>query len=132
MSLTSQKVCGHSITNMMKDVCYIAVYYYGCEVTKNAGKTSRVTSSFSGKWSTPTTTGPRPPPCGHFSFTATNNHQAVFFGGYQPGCGRVSDCYLMDFESMVCPEIIVVQNAHMNALSGWDRDDQVTMIQSLQ
>ena len=71
----------------------------------NAGKASRVTSPSSGKWSTPTTTGPRPPPCAYFSFTAINNHQAVLFGGRQPH-SRVSECYLMDFESMVRPEII--------------------------
>ena len=97
---------------MMKDVCYIAVYYYGCEgyLTKYVGKIRTcVTSPSSGKWSSPVTTGPRPPPCSSFSFTAINNHQAVLFGGGQPGHGgRVSDCYLMDFESMVCSEIIVV------------------------
>ena len=57
-----------------------------------------------GKWSSPPTTGPRPPPCSNFSFTAINNHQAVLFGGYQPGCGQVNDCYLLNFESMVCSE----------------------------
>ena len=48
------------------------------------------------------------PAGGGFSFTAINNHQAMLFAGVQQGRGRVSDCYLMDFESMVCPEIIVV------------------------
>ena len=83
------------------------VYYYGCEgyLTKYAGKIRTcVISPSSGKWSSPPTTGPRPPPCNHFSFTAINNHQAVLFGGRQPH-GRVSDCYLMDFESMVRPEM---------------------------
>ena len=111
MCLPSQKVCGDSITYMMKDVGYIAVYYYGCEgyLTKYAGKKRTcVTSPSSGKWSSPPTTGPRPPPCAYFSLTAINNHQAVLFAGGQPKRGRVSDCYLMDFESMVCPEIIVV------------------------
>ena len=59
------------------------------------------TSPSTGKWYSPPTTGPRPPPCAYFSFTAINNHQAVLYGGYQPGHGKVSDCYLMDFESMV-------------------------------
>ena len=56
-----------------------------------------------GKWSSPPTTGPRPPPCSHFSFTAINNHQAVLFGGNQQG-RRVNDCFLIDFDSMVCPK----------------------------
>ena len=69
---------------------------------------------FTGKWSFPPTTGPRPPPCSFFSFTAINDHQAVLFGGNQlrpPGVfgvrsqgSRVNDCFLMDFESMVCSE----------------------------
>jgi len=58
---------------------------------------------FTDKWSSPPTTGPRPPPSTQFSFTAINNHQAVLFGGRQPH-GRVNDCYLMNFESMVRPE----------------------------
>ena len=57
-----------------------------------------------GKWSSPPTTGPRPPPCYFFSFTAINDHQAVLFAGKQPRRRRVNDCFLMDFESMVCPE----------------------------
>ena len=66
-----------------------------------------VTSPSTGKWSSPPTTGPRPPPCSNFSFTAINNHQAVLFGGGQPGRGsRVNDCYLMDFASMVWPDTL--------------------------
>ena len=70
---------------------------------------------FAGKWSSPPTTGPRPPPCSFFSFTAINDHQAVLFGGNQPRPptvfeatsqqgSRVNDCFLMDFESMVCSD----------------------------
>ena len=57
-----------------------------------------------GKWSIPTTTGPRPPPCTAFSFTAVSDHLAVLFGGKQPD-GRVSDCYTMNFKTMVCPQV---------------------------
>ena len=57
-----------------------------------------------GKWSSPPTTGPRPPPCFFFSFTAINDHQAVLFGGNQPGHRVVDECYLMDFQTMVCWE----------------------------
>ena len=56
---------------------------------------------FAGKWSSPTT-GPRPSPCYLFSFTAINNHQAVLFGGNQPGHHKVDDCFFINFESMVC------------------------------
>ena len=59
-------------------------------------------SPSAGKWSSPTTTGPRPPPCSNFTFTAVNHHKAVYFGGYQPGRGgRVNDTYVIDFETMV-------------------------------
>ena len=54
-----------------------------------------------GQWSSPPTTGPRPPPCSFFSFTAINNHMAVMFGGYQPGHRRRNDVYIIDFWSMV-------------------------------
>ena len=55
-----------------------------------------------GKWFSPTTTGPRPPPCAYFTFTAINGHQAVMFGGSQAGRGSVNDLYIIDFSSMVC------------------------------
>jgi len=61
-------------------------------------------SPSAGKWSIPTTTGPGPPPCSYFSFTAINDHQAVLFGGRQSD-GRVSDCYLINFVSMVSPGV---------------------------
>ena len=54
-----------------------------------------------GKWSNPTTTGSRPPPCAYFSFTAVNSYQAVLFGG-NGSAGYVNDCYLMNFNTMVC------------------------------
>ena len=63
----------------------------------------KTTLIFAGKWSSPLTTGSRPPPCSSFSFTSINNHQAVLFGGNQQG-RRVNDCFLIDFESMVCPK----------------------------
>ena len=65
-----------------------------------------------GKWSIPTTTGPRPPPCSYFSFTAINGHQAVLFGGRQSD-GRINDCYLIDFASMVSLEVQLCNNSLM-------------------
>ena len=65
-------------------------------------------TSTADKWSSPSTTGQRPPPCAYFSFTAINDHKAVLFGGFHVklGYGTVSnDCYLINFESMVCPAI---------------------------
>ena len=58
-------------------------------------------SPSAGKWSSPPTTGPRPPPCAGFTFTAINKQQAVFFGGNQPPHGRVNDVYIIEFSSMV-------------------------------
>ena len=63
---------------------------------------------FAGTWSSPPTSGTRPPPCSSFSFTAVNNHQAVLFGGNQRG-HRIKDCFLIDFESMVCSKKRIIQ-----------------------
>ena len=53
------------------------------------------------EWSSPLTTGPWPPPCSNFSFTAINHHMAVLFGGVQPEHEAVDDVYIIDFQSMV-------------------------------
>ena len=53
------------------------------------------------EWSSPLTTGPWPPPCSNFSFTAINHHMAVLFGGVQPEHDAVDDVYIIDFQSMV-------------------------------
>ena len=59
-------------------------------------------SPSTGMWSSPPTTGPRPPPCSGFTFTAINKQQAVFFGGYLPEHKRRSDdVYIIDFSTMV-------------------------------
>lgn len=58
-------------------------------------------SPSAGEWSSPPTTGPRPPPCSAFSFTAINHHMAMMFGGSQPEQGKVNDVYIIDFRSMV-------------------------------
>ena len=54
-----------------------------------------------GKWSSPPTTGPRPPPCAYFTFTAVNQHLAVMFGGGNPKRGAINDVYIIDFSTMV-------------------------------
>jgi hypothetical protein len=51
----------------------------------------------SGTWSAPTVSGTIPPPCWGFSLTMINNHQAVLFGGNQPG----GDVYVLDLAQMV-------------------------------
>ena len=104
----------------------ITVFSYSCAVQYHAHNSALVCDIaqvllhepwgyilllFAGKWSSPPTTGPRPPPCYFFSFTAINDHQAVLFGGNQPGHHRdhrVNDCFLMDFESMVCLERLML------------------------
>jgi len=65
-----------------------------------------------GKWSIPKTNGPRPPPRAFFSFTAISDHLAVLFGGNQLGHGeRVNDCYVMNFETMVCTEVFCTNSS---------------------
>ena len=54
-----------------------------------------------GKWSSPQTTGKRPPPCSNFSFTIVDDHRAVLFGGFQGGKGTTKDVYILDLRSMV-------------------------------
>ena len=62
---------------------------------------SNTASPSAGNWSSPPTTGPRPPPSSGFTFTAISKEQAVLFGGYQPRCGVVNDVCIIDFSSMV-------------------------------
>ena len=79
-----------------------------------------------GKWSIPTTTGPRPPPCADFTFTAVSDHLAVLFGGYQPGRrSRVNDCYVMNLETMVCPEVFCQVWKSVQHMQG--RQKQITV-----
>ena len=83
--------------------CQLSVVYL-------ANKNSLSISLSAGKWSIPTTTGPRPPPCSNFTFTAVSDHLAVLFGGGRRGRTRVSDWYLMDFQTMVCTDVFCVQH----------------------
>ena len=59
-----------------------------------------------GVWSCPATTGEKPPPCAHFTFTAIDDRRAVLFGGYNAKeQGRMNDVYIIDLHSMVCVTI---------------------------
>lgn len=62
-----------------------------------------LTRSFtlSGKWSSPTVGGTRPPPCSYFTLTMIDDHHAVLFGGYQFGRGMTNDAYILDLIRMV-------------------------------
>ena len=56
-----------------------------------------------GVWSCPATTGEKPPPCSHFTFTAIDDRRAVLFGGEngeQQG-RRMNDVYIIDLLTMV-------------------------------
>ena len=55
-----------------------------------------------GVWSSPATTGERPPPCGWFSLTSIDHKRAVFFGGGNGEQGWMNDVYIIDLQSMVC------------------------------
>ena len=60
-----------------------------------------------GTWSSPPTTGDRPPPCSAFSFTTIDHHRAVLFGGRQEH-GRVNDIYILDLDTMVCCLLLIM------------------------
>ena len=55
-----------------------------------------------GVWSSPATTGERPPLCAYFSLTSIDHKRAVFFGGYNGEQGWMNDVYIIDLQSMVC------------------------------
>ena len=55
-----------------------------------------------GVWSSPATTGERPPPCAYFSLTSIDHKRATFFGGYNGEQGDMNDVYIIDLQSMVC------------------------------
>ena len=51
-------------------------------------------------WSSPETTGPRPPPCAAFSFTKVDLSRVVMFGGRQRH-QRVNEVHILDVKSWV-------------------------------
>jgi len=53
-----------------------------------------------GTWSSPETTGPRPPPCAAFSFAKIDLSRAVMFGGRQRH-QRVNEVHILDVKSWV-------------------------------
>ena len=55
---------------------------------------------FTGTWSSPEITGPRPPPCAGFSFTKVDLSRAVLFGGRQRH-QRVNEVHILDMENRV-------------------------------
>ena len=59
------------------------------------------TSSPSGVWSCPATTGEKPPPCAGFTFTAIDDRRAVLFGGVNGEHGKMKDVYIIDLQLMV-------------------------------
>jgi len=66
------------------------------------GMLPATTFNTTGMWSSPATTGERPPPCAAFSLTSIDYRRTVMFGGYNPEQGWINDVYLADLQSMVC------------------------------
>ena len=58
-------------------------------------------TSTAGVWTCPATTGERPPPCAHLTFTSVDERRAVVFGGYNGEQGRMNDVYIIDLSIMV-------------------------------
>ena len=54
-----------------------------------------------GVWSCPITTGERPPPCSHCTFTRVDDSRAVVFGGRKEEWERNNDVYIIDLHAMV-------------------------------
>ena len=54
-----------------------------------------------GVWSSPITTGERPPPCAYFSLISIDYKRAVMFGGYHSDHGYMDYVYIIDLQSMV-------------------------------
>ena len=54
-----------------------------------------------GMWSSPVTTGDRPPPCSGFTFTAIDVRRAVVFGGFNLEMRRMDTVYIIDLITMV-------------------------------
>ena len=52
-------------------------------------------------WSSPPTTGSRPPPCASFTLTAVDSNRGVLFGG-RTEHGRMNDVYIINVQTMVC------------------------------
>ena len=62
---------------------------YFCSVTVPAGV-----------WAVQPTTGQKPPPLSHHTFTMIDHHRAVMFGGYT-GSSKVNDTYVLDMKTWV-------------------------------
>ena len=58
-------------------------------------------TAYTGVWSSPVTTGDRPPPCSGFTFTAVDDRRAVVFGGFNRGVERINTMYIIDLITMV-------------------------------
>ena len=64
-------------------------------------------SMFAGGWSSPIVRGTRPPPFSGFTLTSIDNYRAILFGGKDGEYNeRMSDLYLIDFQTMVCNTIV--------------------------
>ena len=86
---------------------HVYIYCYGHMNIPCYLACENIMISFAGIWSSPPTTGDRPPPCLHFSFTAIDPHRAVLFGGRQEH-GRVNDAYILDLWEMVCSSVYLL------------------------
>ena len=63
---------------------------------------SNAHSQLSGAWSSVTVRGTRPPPAAGFTLTSIDDYRALFFGGKEgEHLQRISDLYLIDFQTMV-------------------------------
>ena len=60
----------------------------------------------SGMWTSPSFSGPRPPPCADFSLTSVDLYRAVLYGGRRGSDEDSNDFYLIDFGKKVLISIL--------------------------
>ena len=63
-------------------------------------------SPTAGVWSSPPTTGSRPPPCSNFTFEAIDSNRGVLFGGHTEH-GRMN-VYIINVQTMVCLCVVLM------------------------
>ena len=59
-------------------------------------------------WTSPSFSGPRPPPCADFSLTSIDLYRAILYGGHRGIDENSNDLYLIDFDNKVLISIYFV------------------------
>ena len=63
-------------------------------------------------WTSPSFSGPRPPPCADFSLTSVDLYRAILYGGRRGIDENSNDLYLIDFDNKVLISILFYTHTH--------------------